>query len=284
MLAGGVAAGVFGSLLGLGGGLLIVPLLTLGFGLPLRDAVGVSLVCVIVTSSASAGVYLQRRQANLRLGMLLELFTGFGALLGGAIAFLVEERLLAGLFAALLVYVAATMVRGARRSGAAPLPDEASPALDDALSLESAAGDEGPEAIEVDPDRVGLGISPDGARRMPLALVGSVGAGVASALLGIGGGLVKVPVMHLALGVPLRIATATSNLMVGITASTSAIVYLLRGGIDAYATGPTAVGVFVGASLGSRLGHRVDLRVLRLLFVAVLLYTAFEMARRAAGL
>jgi uncharacterized membrane protein YfcA len=280
MLAGGVAAGLFGSLLGLGGGLLIVPLLTLGFGLPLREAVGVSLVCVIVTSSASAGVYLQRRQANLRLGMVLELFTGFGALLGGAIAFLVDERLLAGLFAALLVYVAATMIRGARRSAAAPIPDEASPALDEELP---GNGGEREDAIEVDPARGGLGISPGGARRMPQALVASVGAGVASALLGIGGGLIKVPVMHLALGVPLRIATATSNLMVGITASTSAIVYLLRGGIDAFATGPTAVGVFVGASLGSRLGHRVDLRVLRLLFVAVLLYTAFEMARRATG-
>jgi uncharacterized membrane protein YfcA len=280
MLAGGVAAGLFGSLLGLGGGLLIVPLLTLGFGLPLREAVGVSLVCVIVTSSASAGVYLQRRQANLRLGMVLELFTGFGALLGGAIAFLVDERLLAGLFAALLAYVAATMVRGARRSAAAPIPDEASPALDAALSPE----DEDEDAIAIDPARGGLGISPDGARRMPVALIASVGAGVASALLGIGGGLVKVPVMNLALGVPLRIATATSNLMVGITASTSAIVYLLRGGIDAFVTGPTAVGVFVGASIGSRIGHRVDLRVLRLLFVAVLVYTALQMARRATGL
>jgi uncharacterized membrane protein YfcA len=270
---------LFGSLLGLGGGLLIVPLLTLGFGLPLRDAVGVSLVCVIVTSSASAGVYLLRRQANLRLGLVLELVTGFGAVLGGAIAFLVEERLLAGLFAALLVYVAATMVRGARRSAAAPITDEASPALDH--ELQSFADE---DAIEIDPARGGLGITPAGARRMPLAVVASIGAGVTSALLGIGGGLVKVPVMHLALGVPLRIATATSNLMVGITASTSAIVYLLRGGIDAFATGPIAVGVFVGASLGSRLGHRVDLRVLRLLFVAVLLYTAFEMARRAMGL
>jgi uncharacterized protein len=114
--------------------------------------------------------------------------------------------------------------------------------------------------------------------------VASVGAGVASALLGIGGGIIKVPLMHVSLGVPLRIATATSNLMVGITASTSAIVYLLRGGIDAYATGPTAIGVFIGASLGSRLGHRVDVHLLRLAFVAVLLYTAVQMARRAAGL
>src|SRR5438034_9273790 len=101
MMATGLGAGVFGSLLGLGGGILIVPLLTLGFGLPLREAVGVSLVCVIVTSGASAAVYLERRVANLRLGMVLELFTAIGAVAGGAIAFLLDERLLAGLFAAM---------------------------------------------------------------------------------------------------------------------------------------------------------------------------------------
>src|SRR5687768_16203583 len=112
MLAGGAVAGVFGSLLGLGGGVLIVPLLTLGFGLPLREAVGVSLVCVIMTSSAAAGVYLERHVANLRLGMSLELFTAIGALVGGSIAFLVDERLLSALFAALLGYVAFSMARG----------------------------------------------------------------------------------------------------------------------------------------------------------------------------
>ena len=286
LLVGGVAAGAFGSMLGLGGGLLIVPLLTLGFGLPLREAVGVSLVCVIVTSSASAGVYLQRRQANLRLGMVLELFTGVGAVIGGAIAFLISEQLLAGAFALLMAYVAVSMLRSARgRTPAAP---------DGAGSAEPLAGgedvpvqlDEEPddEAATVDPDAGALGLQPEGFRRMPLAATASVGAGIASALLGIGGGIIKVPLMHLALGVPLRIATATSNLMVGITASTSAIVYLLRGGIDAYAAGPTAIGVFLGASLGSRFGNRVNVGVLRLLFVAVLLYTAFQMARRALGL
>ena len=284
LLAGGIAAGAFGSLLGLGGGLLIVPLLTIGFGLPLREAVGVSLVCVIVTSSASAGVYLQRRQANLRLGMVLELFTGLGAVVGGAIAFLVDERLLAGLFTAILAYMAFSMLRAARRTGAAPAVDEASPATDAATDAVSEADPEpDDDARTVDPDAGSYGLQPAGAARMPMAATASVGAGVASALLGIGGGLIKVPVMHLVLGVPLRIATATSNLMVGVTASTSAIVYLLRGGVDAYAAGPTAIGVFIGASLGSRLGHRVDLRFLRLLFVVVLLYTAFEMGRRALG-
>ena len=280
MLAGGVAAGAFGSILGLGGGLLIVPLLTLGFGLPLREAVGISLVCVIVTSSASAGVYLQRRQANLRLGMLLELFTAAGAILGGGIAFLIDERLLAGLFAALLVYVAATMLGGLRTK--APVE----PATDDETPPHSHG-----EAGELERNEPpGLPV-PDAAnsggynrQRLPVAAVGSIGAGVASALLGIGGGLIKVPLMHLVLGVPLRIATATSNLMIGITASASAIVYLVRGGIDAYVAGPTAIGVFVGATIGSRLGHRIGQRALRILFVLVLLYTAIEMARRALAL
>ena len=111
--------------------------------------------------------------------------------------------------------------------------------------------------------------------------IGSIGAGVVSALLGIGGGLIKVPVMHLVMGVPLRVATATSNLMIGITATASAIIYLLRGGIDPFVAGPTAIGVFLGATIGSRTAHRIDLRVLRILFVAVLSWTAFEMIRRA---
>jgi uncharacterized membrane protein YfcA len=271
MVVGGVAAGVFGSLLGLGGGLLIVPLLTIGFNLPLREAVAVSLVCVIVTSSASAGVYLERRQANLRLGMTLELFTAMGAIAGGLVAFLLDEHVLAGLFAVVLVYVALTMARGPKAA-----PETEAPT--DALAEDGSLPD--PDA----PDRH-VRAAPDHpmgtVERLPAGLAGSVLAGVVSALLGVGGGIVKVPVMHLVMGVPLRIATATSNLMIGITASASAIVYVLRGGIDVYAVAPTAVGVFLGATIGSRLAGRVHVRLLRLLFVAVLLFTAFEMAQRA---
>ena len=129
LLGGGVAAGLFGSLLGLGGGILIVPLLTLAFGLPLLTAVGVSLICVIVTSSAAAGVYLERRVANLRLGMTLELFTACGAMVGGLVAFLLPERVLELAFTGLLVYVAVTMAR--RRDpepSGAPAPSTAAPA------------------------------------------------------------------------------------------------------------------------------------------------------------
>jgi uncharacterized membrane protein YfcA len=274
MIGAGFGAGLFGSLLGLGGGTLIVPILTLGFGLPLIKAVGVSLVCVIVTSGAASGVYLERRVANLRLGMTLELFTAVGALVGGLVAFLLPERLLEVLFGALLIYVAVTMAR--RREPARAAGDDAAP--DDSVdSVEP----EDPAAVA--DGSLAARLSGPGYRvhRIGFGAVGSVGAGVVSALLGIGGGLVKVPVMHVVMGVPLRVATATSNLMMGITASAGAVIYLLRGGIDPYVAGPTAIGVFIGASIGSRAAHRIDLRILRGLFVAILLYTAWQMLQRA---
>jgi uncharacterized membrane protein YfcA len=287
LLGGGLVAGVFGSLLGLGGGILIVPLLSLGLGLPVREAVGVSLVCVIVTSGASAAVYLERRVANLRLGMVLELFTAAGAVVGGLIAFALDARLLEALFTAMLLYTAISMLR--RREVEPEVVDPA-PADDGdpVRETEDLPWSERPmrESLQGGLGPLVAALSGPGYRvtNLRIGTVGAVFAGISSALLGIGGGLVKVPLMNLFMDVPLRVATATSNLMVGITASTSAIVYLLRGGIDPFVAGPTAVGVFVGAAIGSRAAHRIDLRILRLLFVVVLLYTAFEMGRRAAGL
>jgi len=281
LLAAGAGAGLFGSLLGLGGGILIVPLLTLGFGLPLLTAVGISLICVIVTSSAAAGVFLERRVANLRLGMTLELFTACGAMVGGLVAFLLPARLLEGLFTALLMYVAITMVRRREASPAEPV-GQTLPGAGDESEREAAARALRPPAERPARSFVDRLSGPEyRVRRIGFGVIGSVFAGVASALLGIGGGLIKVPVMHVVMGVPLRVATATSNLMIGITASASAIIYLLRGGIDPYVAAPTAIGVFVGASVGSRIASRIDLRVLRGLFVAILLYTAWQMLQRA---
>ncbi|MFP5342443.1 MAG: sulfite exporter TauE/SafE family protein [Candidatus Limnocylindria bacterium] len=272
MLAGGAAAGVFGSLLGLGGGILIVPLLTIGFGLDLRAAVGVSLVCVIMTSSAAAGVYLERHVANLRLGMSLELFTAIGALVGGSIAFLLDERFLSVLFAGLLAYVAWSMARTRSAGGSVPAADD--------LAL-AAAADPGVAGGRRERILADLSGSDYAVRNLGRGIVGSAGAGVVSALLGVGGGIVKVPLMHLGMGVPLRVAAATSNLMVGITAAASAVIYLLRGEIDPYIAGPTAIGVFVGATVGSRIAPRIDVRWLRTAFVVVLAVTAVQMLVRA---
>lgn len=272
LIAGGAAAGVFGSLLGLGGGILIVPLLTLGFGRPLREAVAVSLVCVIVTSSAAAGAYLRGRVANLRLGAVLALFTASGALVGAIVAFAIPERVLAGLFAALLTYVAYTMGRAGLR---AARPATTAPATTGAAS--------GGASMTVDAAAPAGRLDGPGyrVRRLVPASIASLGAGVIAALLGVGGGVINVPTMNLLMGVPLRVATATSNLMIGVTAVAPAIIYLLRGGLDPYIAGPTALGVFVGASVGARVAHRIDVRVLRLLFVVVLAWTAFQMAGRA---
>jgi uncharacterized membrane protein YfcA len=269
MLVGGAAAGLFGSLLGLGGGILIVPLLTFGFGRPLREAVGVSLVCVIVTSSAAAGAYLRGRVANLRLGMVLALFTAIGALVGGLVAFVVPDRALAGLFAILLAWVAISMARATRTGPAA---------------VSEAPGDGEAEPPPRPPAPGRLDAPGYRVRRVVPASLASIGAGVMAALLGIGGGAINVPTMHLLMDVPVRVATATSNLMIGVTAVASAIIYLLRGGIDPYMAGPTALGVFVGATAGARVAHRVDSRLLRGLFVAVLALIALQMARRALAL
>lgn len=282
LAAGGFGAGVFGSLLGLGGGILVVPLLTVGFGVPFREAVGVSLVCVIVTSSAAAGLYLERRLANLRLGMLLEVFTASGAVIGGLVAFLLPERVLAGLFAALLAYTALAMLRRGRATTPGGTAQETAPAGGDALGAADAGADPGSVAGAPSlADQVaGPGYRP---HHLGVGASGSFGAGVIAALLGVGGGIVKVPLMHLVMGVPLKVATATSNLMIGVTAAAAAIIYLSHGEIDPYVAGPMAAGVFAGALVGSRLATRIEVRLLRLLFVAILSLTAIQMILRAVG-
>lgn len=268
LLIGGSLAGAFGALLGLGGGVLIVPLLTIGFGLGFREAVAVSLLAVITTSSASAAVYLERRVADLRLGMTLELATALGGVAGALVAFALSEQLLAAIFALLLTITAASMARRAFSERRKMRPVEAGPG--DAPA---------PVGEPKEPRDDGL----VGVRNLPLGLVLSGFAGVVSAVLGVGGGIVKVPAMHIVMGVPLRVAAATSNLMMGVTASAGAVLYVLRGSVDPYVAGPVLAGVFLGASAASRLAGRVPVGTIRLLFIVVLLYIALEMAFRATG-
>jgi uncharacterized membrane protein YfcA len=263
----GAASGSLGALLGLGGGVFLVPFLNLGLGFPFSVAAAISLTTVIATSSSVSASRTGQQLINMKLGMLLEVATAAGSFLGGVTAQLIAQSVLQKLFGVVAAIVALIMLTRLRRRNVI-LDPSVDPGVLGGRYYEHESG----------------AIVTYRVKRLPVAVAASFVAGNVSALLGIGGGIIKVPLMHVALGVPLRISTATSNLMVGITASTSAIVYLLRGGIDAYAAGPTAVGVFIGASLGSRLGHRVNVPLLRLLFVAVLLYTAFQMARRAFGL
>jgi uncharacterized membrane protein YfcA len=261
LVLSGAAAGAFGAMLGLGGGILIVPILTLGFGMPLTAAIGTSLISVIATSTGAAALNVRAGRADVRLGITLGAGTVVGALTGGLIAGVLPERALAGLFALLLVYTAISMLRGLRSSR---------PEAGEDVAVDPAAPD-GPQAPAYR------------RRRLPLAVAAAFGGGNVSGLLGIGGGVITVPVVHLLQGAPIRVSVATSNYMIGLTAAAGAYTYLFRGDVDPHRAAPVVLGVAAGAAIGAVAGPRLRASWLIVLFVAVLAYVAFEMARRALG-
>jgi len=262
LVAVAVLVGILGSLLGVGGGILIVPILTLFLDVPVKHAIGTSLVCVVVTSSASQLVYVARGLTNARLGMTLEVATTLGALVGGVTAILVSGRAIFGIFAAVLIYVLISM----ERKPAEPLPAPPGSALAGSFA---------------DPDS-GRTIA-YGVDHLPGGLALSFVAGNVSGLLGVGGGAIKVPVMALLMRVPLRAAIATSNLMIGVTAATGALLFFGRGLIEPRYAVPTALGIVVGAQLGPRLSSRVSTGVLRRVFEVLLAVLAVQMALKAFG-
>jgi len=260
LFGGGLGAGRFGSILGLGGGILIVPFLTSVMGEWLTLAIGTSLVSVVATSTGAAAHNVRTGRADVRLGLTLEVGTIIGATTGGILAGILAEELLAGLFAGLMVYTALSLLRGAIRPGPAPA------------------------VVPVDPG------APDGAgsptyrsRRLPAALAGSAAAGVVSALLGVGGGIVKVPLLRLVMGVPMHVAAATSNFVIGVTAAAGAYAYLFRGDVDAATAGPVVLGALAGAAVGARLAPLFRARWLTLAFVVLTGWVAVEMTLRALG-
>ena len=239
------AAGLLGALTGIGGGILLTPILALHFGIPIREAIGTSLVAVITTSAASSSVHLQRHTTDIRLGMTLELATALGAAVMAYLVGYFNRNVLEGLFAAFLLYSSITILSksGKLRGEDVPLPQNGQ-------------------------------IPPYEPQRYPLGLSASLVAGGLSGLLGIGGGPIKVPVMFIFMNVPLMVATATSNFMIGVTATASAIVYYRRGDIMPELAAPLAVGVFVGSLLGARLAPRVHTKIVVYLLVAIMLYLA----------
>jgi uncharacterized membrane protein YfcA len=242
----GFFAGLLGAMTGIGGGVLITPILALHFGIPIRQAIGASLVAVITTSAASSSVHLQRHTTDIRLGMTLELATAFGAAVTAYLVGYFNRSALEGLFAAFLLYSSITILT--KGGKVKPLEDESALIVDESV------------------------IPPYETKRYPLGLAASLVAGALSGLLGIGGGPIKVPVMYLFMNVPLMVATATSNFMIGVTAAASAIVYYRRGDILAQYAAPLAVGVFLGSLLGARLAPRLHTKVVVYLLVGVMLY------------
>jgi uncharacterized membrane protein YfcA len=258
-----VFAGVLGALLGLGGGIIVIPALTLLLGIDIRYAIGASIVSVIATSSGAAVAYVRERMTNLRVAMMLEIGTTTGALSGAYLSGLIGGRWLYVIFGLVMGYSAVMMFpRRGRREG-----DDGRPApVADFLRLSSSYYDEaaGREiAYRVVRARVGLGL-------MYIA-------GMISGLLGIGSGSLKVPAMDLAMRLPIKVSAATSNFMIGVTAAASAGVYFARGDIDPFVAAPVAAGVLVGATVGSRLLGRLRSRTVRILFIIVLVWISVQM-------
>ncbi|RKG66570.1 sulfite exporter TauE/SafE family protein [Corallococcus sp. CA054B] len=260
-----IGAGLLGSLLGLGGGLILIPVLTLVLKVDIRYAVGASIVSVIATSSGAAAAYVRDGLANMRVAMFLELATVAGAVTGAMLAGAVGGRALYFLFGAVMAYSALAMLRKLHEDGR-PRQEPPPDALADRLALHGSYYDVstgGEVAYRVHRPLMGLGL---------MYIAGTV-----SGLLGIGSGALKVPAMDLAMGLPIKVSTATSNFMIGVTAAASAGIYFARGDIDPFIAGPVCVGVTLGAFAGSRYLTKLKSASLRRLFVAVLLWVSYEM-------
>jgi uncharacterized protein len=255
-----VLAGLLGALTGLGGGVVIVPLLTLGFGVDIRYAIGASLVSVIATSSGAAAAYVKEGYSNVRIGMVLEVATTLGALGGAALATHLPTRVIAVVFGIALLVSAWLSLRPRQE----PVGSRVIDPVAARLSLDSSyPAPEGRRPYHVRSVGTGFGL-------MGLA-------GALSGLLGIGSGAVKVLAMDQVMHIPFKVSTTTSNFMIGVTAAASAGVYLSRGYIDPGLAMPVMLGVLGGSMLGARILTSAPTRTLRLLFGAVIAVLAFEM-------
>jgi uncharacterized membrane protein YfcA len=265
-----IAASALGGMLGMASGIFIVPILTALGHLDIRTAIGASIVSVIACSCASAAPFLKERLANIRLAIVLESATTAGALTGVLLAGMIPTRDLFVLFAAILLLSAGQMLRrrGEPVAVAAPIAGRWSTRSLDATYPDRVLGQEIPYQVQ----------------RLPLGMTLMYGAGLVSALLGIGSGVLKIPAMDTALRLPIKVSSATSNFMIGVTAAASAGAYFSRGLIDPSIAGPVALGSVAGAALGAHALMRIRNEKLRLLFVAVLIVLAAQMLTTALGL
>jgi len=257
-----IAAGGFGSLVGIGGGLIIVPVLSTMLGYDIKIAIAASLIGVIATSIAASGHFIATGITDRRLGVTLLVATALGGLTGGLVSRYLDAKILSLLFGILLVFVAIQMTRQLRGSVSVihAVGSINDPGFDSSY-IESTTG-------EVVAYRAG---------RLPIATAISYIAGNVSGLLGVGGGIINVPTMNVIMGVPLRVATTTSTFMLGATAVTSAMLYESSGQLEPMLAAPVALGVFLGARSGALLSRRVSPRQLRIIFVLVALFFAAQM-------
>jgi len=264
-----ILAGILGALAGVGGGLIIVPALTIIFGVEIHLAIGASIVSVIATSSGAAVAYVRDGLSNLRIGMVLELATTVGAVVGALVASSVPAGPLETVLGAVLVGTAAAQLLR----------------LDDSGTPGSREPNRWADRLRLSGSYIGVGgVRRDYvAQRLPLGMALMGVAGIVSGLLGIGSGALKVLALDTAMRLPMKVSTATSNFMIGVTAAASAGIYLGRGDVDVRIAAPVALGILAGALLGARLLPRLRDRAVRLAFIPVLGLIGLQMLARGLG-
>ncbi len=266
-------AGFFGALLGVGGGIFIVPAMVLGFHLPMKIAVAASIVSVIATSNAGGSSYVDQRITNLKLAMFLEVFTTIGALSGSVLALFLHEGTMSLIFAALLGYMAFASFSTRNLDGqriaagtfATAQPDRLTRFLGLRGTYHDLAADKNVQYV-VNGSLIGAGIS--------------FLAGIASGLLGVGGGVLKVSGMNRYMNVPMKVAVGTSKLMIGVTAAVGSILFFLAGFIHFVVVGPVALGTTLGATGGTLVMNRLHSVWLKWLFTVLMIYLAYGMFAR----
>lgn len=254
-------AGFLGALTGLGGGVVIVPVLTLALGVDLKYAIGASLVSVIATSSGAAAAYVKEGYSNIRIGMLLEIATTIGAVLGAYLAAFTSTHIIAIIFGLVLIQSAYQSLAGSQSEA------------DNLVSSDRLA-----RLLRLGSNYPVRGKRQEyGVQHVPAGFGLMFGAGALSGLLGIGSGAVKVIAMDRAMKIPFKVSTTTSNFMIGVTAAASAGVYLSRGYIDPRVAMPVMLGVLAGAYLGTKVLVHAPVRTLRMVFGVVIAALAIEM-------
>ncbi len=253
-------AGLVGSLTGLGGGVVIIPLLTLVFKVDIHYAIGTSLISVIATSSGAAAAYVKEGITNIRLGMFLELATTIGAITGAFIATYVSPSGIAVVFGVILIFSAITSFTKKEE----PVYNEDPKSFGHKLKLDNSFPDKG-EVIHY------------GARNVAGGFAMMNVAGILSGLLGIGSGALKVIAMDRIMKIPFKVSTTTSNFMIGVTAAASAGIYMKRGYIDPGLSMPVVTGVLLGAFMGSKILFKAETKTLKIIFAFVILFLAAEM-------
>ncbi len=287
----GVGTGTLGAILGTGGGVFLIPVLVLGFDVPMRFAIGTSILSVIATSTAVAITNVERGTANMRLGMTLEIGTSLGAIVGGLTAGVIRGDILEIIFGLVLVPTAVVMWRKRAEDGESG-EQATTPASEPATTQAAAAALSGgglPQEGQRSLGRLGAtyfdtALGREISYRVQRVWAGlgiSVMAGILSGLLGIGGGVFKVPAINLLCGVPIKAAAATSNFMIGVTAAASAFLYLGRGDVHPAMTAAVVLGIVLGSVVGSFLNRYVGGLFVKRLFAVLLVGVAAQLLVRA---